>query len=61
MELQSGMLKTKMDRMRRIFFQFAVAKMGYPGAEVSHTLGVTTSSVNRLPIADEMPDLQRYL
>jgi hypothetical protein len=55
------MLKTKMDRMRRIFCQFVVAKMGYPGAEVTRYLGVTTSSVNRLPIADEMPDLQKYL
>lgn len=45
-----------------MFCQLAVGKMGgYPGAEVARYLGVTTSSVNRLAVSDEISDLENYL
>jgi len=37
-----------------------VGEMGYPGAEVARYLEVTTSSVNRLAVSDEIPDLKKY-
>ncbi len=60
-ELRSGMRKRKVARARRMFCQLAVRRMGYPGAEVARYLGVTTSSVNRLAVSDEIPDLKKYL
>ena len=33
--------------MRRLFCQLAIGKMGYPGAQVTRVLGVTTSAVVR--------------
>jgi hypothetical protein len=35
--------------------------MGYPSTEVARYLGVTTSSVNRLAVSDEIPDLKNIL
>jgi hypothetical protein len=35
--------------------------MGYPGAEVARFLGVTTSSVNRLAVSEEVLDLKKYI
>jgi hypothetical protein len=35
--------------------------MGYPGAEVARFLGVTTSSVNRLAVAQEGANLTKYM
>jgi hypothetical protein len=46
---------------RRLFCQLAVKKMGYPGAEVAHFLGVTTSLVNRYASSEEMGNLDQYL
>ena len=60
-ELRSGMRKKSVVRGRRIFCQLAVGKMGHPGAEVARFLGVTTSSVNRLQLSEETPDLRKYL
>jgi putative transposase len=60
-ELRSGMRKKRVVRGRRILCQLAVGKMGYPGAEVARFLGVTTSSVNRLAVSEEPPDLRKYL
>ncbi len=60
-ELRSGMRKRRVVKGRRILCQLAVGKLGYPGAEVARYLGVTTSSVNRLAVSDEMPDLREYL
>jgi hypothetical protein len=39
----------------------AVHGMGYAGAAVARFLGVTTSSVNRLAVSEELPEVQRYL
>jgi hypothetical protein len=55
------MRKRNVARVRRILCQLAAGKMGYPGAEVAHYLGVTISSVNRLAISEEIPDLKKYL
>jgi len=44
-----------------MFCQLVVMKMGYPGAEVARYLGVTTSSVNRLGVSEEIPELKNYL
>src|SRR4030067_374422 len=48
-------------RARRLFCQLAVRRMGYPGAEVARFLGVTTSSVNRLAVSEEVVNLKKYL
>ena len=56
-ELRSGMRTRKVARARRMFCQLAVGKMGYPGAEVARYLGVTTSSVNRLAVSEEVVNL----
>ena len=61
LELRSGMRTRKVARARRMFCQLAVGKMGYPGAEVARYLGVTTSSVNRLAVSEEVVNLERYL
>lgn len=60
-ELRSGIRKKRVVRARKIFCQLAVGKLGYPGAEVARFLGVTTSSVNRLAVAEETPNLGEYL
>lgn len=60
-ELRSGNRKREVVRARRLFCQLAVGRMGYPGAEVARFLGVTTSSVNRLVVSEEAPNLTPYL
>ena len=60
-ELRSGIRKREMVRARRLFCQLAVRRMGYPGAEVARFLGVTTSSVNRLAVSEEVVNLKKYL
>ena len=60
-ELRSGMRKKRVVKGRRMFCQLAVGKMGYPGAEVARFLGVTTSSVNRLVVSEEVSNLKKYL
>ena len=49
-----------MSRVRRIFCQVAVKRMGYPGAEVARYLGVKTSAVNRLAASEESRELLKY-
>jgi len=61
LELRSGMRTRKVARARRAFCQLAIGKMGYPGAEVARYLGVTTSSINRLAVSEEVVNLERYL
>ena len=61
LELRSGLRTRKVVRARRMFCQLAIGRMGYPGAEVARYPGVTTSSVNRLPVSAEVSDLGRYL
>ena len=60
-ELRSGIRKREVVRARKLFCQLAVGRMGYPGAEVARFLGVTTSSVNRLVVSEEVSDLKKYL
>jgi hypothetical protein len=60
-ELRSGTRKKQVVRARRMIFQLAIGKMGYPGAEVARFLGVTTSSVNRLAVSQEGSNLTKYL
>ena len=50
-----------MVRARRFFCQVAVKGLGYSGAEVARFLGVTTSSVNRLAVSPELPEVRKYL
>jgi len=61
LELRSGIRKRGVVRARRLFCQLAVRRMGYPGAEVARFLGVTTSSVNRLAVSEEVVNLKKYL
>ena len=61
MELRSGIRKRGVVRARRLFCQLAIGKMGYSGAQVARFLGVTTSSVNRLAVSEEVTNLTKYL
>jgi hypothetical protein len=60
-ELRSGSRLPAVVRARRLFCQVAVGGMGYPGAGVARFLGVTTSSVNRLAVSAELPEVRQYL
>jgi len=60
-ELRKGGRKREVVRARRLFCQLATGRMGYPGAEVARYLGVTTSSVNRLAVSEEVGNLTKYL
>jgi hypothetical protein len=59
--LRSGMREKKVAKVRKMFCQMAVGKMGYSGAEVARFLGVSTSSVNRLAVSEEEGALRKYL
>jgi REP element-mobilizing transposase RayT len=48
-------------RARTILCQVAVKRLGYSGAAVARFLGVTTSLVNRMASADDVPGVNRYL
>jgi len=61
LEFRSGTRKREVVRARRLFCQLAIGRMGYPGAEVARFLGVTTSSVNRLALSEEVANLKKYL
>jgi hypothetical protein len=58
--LRSGGRGKEMIRVRKIFCQLAVGRMGYPGAQVARYLGVTTSAVNRLAASEESRELLKY-
>jgi len=60
-DLRSGTRKREVVRARRLFCQLAIGRMSYPGAEVARYLGVTTSSVNRLAVTEEVGNLTKYL
>jgi REP-associated tyrosine transposase len=60
-ELRSGSRRASIVRARRLFCQLAVQGMGYSGAGVARFLGVTTSSVNRLAVSEELPEVRQYL
>ena len=44
-----------------MFCPLAIGRMGYPGAGVARFLGVTISSVNRLAVSEEVPNLNKYI
>jgi hypothetical protein len=48
-------------RARRILCQMAVKRFGYSGATVARFPGVTTSLVNRMASAADVPGANRYL
>ena len=60
-EMRSGSRRPPIVRARRLFCQVAVQGLGYSGAGVARFLGVTTSSVNRLAVSEELPEVKRYL
>jgi len=60
-DLRSGDRRRAVVRARRLFYQLAVRRMGYSGAEVARYLGVTTSAVNRLAVSEELPELKKCL
>lgn len=56
-ELCSGLRRRDVASARKLFCQVAVKKMGYSGASVARFLGVTTSAVNRLAVAEDLHEL----
>lgn len=59
-ELRSGSRRRSVSRVRRMFCQLAVRKMGYPGADVARFLGVTTSAVLRAANSEDLPEIEEY-
>ena len=59
--MRCGTRKKKVANTRKTFCHLAVGKIGYPGAEVARYPGITTSSVNRLAVFEEVADLKKYL
>jgi len=59
--LRSGSRYRKVSKVRRLFCQIAVRKLGYPGAEVARFLGVTTSAVVRAAYSEDLPEIPKYL
>ena len=47
-------------RARRVFCAVVVGALGYVGAEAVRFLGVTTASVNRLAVSEELPEVRKY-
>ena len=45
----------------RLFYQLAVKRLGYYGAEVARYLGITTSAVNRNANSEELLEVKNYL
>ena len=60
-QLRSGGRRPAVVKARRVSCQVAVQGMGHSGAGVARFLGVTTSSVNRLAVAEARPAVKRYL
>ncbi len=56
----SGVRKREVVRARKPLSRVAVLRMGYSGAEVSHFLGLATSTVNRLVSQKELPECKKY-
>ena len=59
-DLKSGSRRTKIRKARRLFCQLSVVKMGYPGAQVARSLGVSTSAVVRAAHSEELPEVGNY-
>jgi hypothetical protein len=60
-DLRSGSRRKQVVEARKLFCQWAVKKMGYPGAGVAQFLGVITSAVNKAVNSEEVSSLKRYL
>ena len=60
-ELRSGSRKNKIGKAHRRFCQWAVVKLGYPGAQVARFLGATTSAVVRAANSEELPKIGSHL
>ncbi|MDX1778057.1 MAG: hypothetical protein R3339_04195, partial [Thermodesulfobacteriota bacterium] len=58
--LQSGKRGKEIVRVRKLFCQLAVKKLGLSGAETARYLGITTSAVNRIAATDEIARLDYY-
>ena len=59
--LRSWNKRMEVARSRKIFCQLAVKKLGYSGAEVARYLGITTSAVNRMANAEDLPKVRQYI
>jgi len=46
-------------RVKSVFCQPAVKEIGYSGAEVARSLGLTTSAVNGSANSEELPEVNR--
>jgi len=58
--IRSAGRRKEIVKVRRLFCQLAVKKMGYSGAQVARYLGITTSSANRLAASLEMEEVAKY-
>jgi REP element-mobilizing transposase RayT len=59
--LRSGNKRMEVVKSRKIFCQLAVKKLGCSGAEVARYLGITTSAVNRMASAEDLPKVRQYI
>ena len=59
--MKSESRRTKISKARRLFCQLSVVKMGYPGAQVTRLLGVSTSAVVPAANSEEFPEVGNYL
>jgi putative transposase len=60
-DLCAGKRMRRVVKVRKMFCQLAVNKMGYSGAEVARFLGISTSTVNRMASSTELPELKEIL
>ncbi|UCF72437.1 MAG: transposase [Deltaproteobacteria bacterium] len=60
-DLRSGSRNRRVSRIRRLYCQLAVRKMGYPAAEVARYVGVSTSAVARAASSEDLPEIDTYL
>ena len=60
-ELLNGSRKKVVVKARKIFCQVVVKHGGYSRAEAARFFGISTSAVNRLANADEIPETRKLL
>ena len=60
-ELIMGSRKREVLKARKIFCQVVVKKVRYSGAEAARFLGISTSAVNRLANAYELPEVAKTI
>lgn len=60
-DLSAGGRRKGVVKVRRIFCQVTVKKMGYSEADTARFLGITTSAVNRLAVSGELPEIVKFL